>query len=482
MRRIGQAGHRCGDPDCAGCGRGLHVPAAADAARPLARHPHGAALEARRRPPRSRDIAGRRRGHRRRDLRHPAFQGIADADLDARDRPGARRHHRRRRQGHRLRRHLSRPRSSSRRLPFGDAPLGSRMRGFDRDYLRRAAEALRQRQARARRDPQQRPSGAARTARSNWRCGTQHPRAQRPHRPRRRDPAHAAELFRRRQAGARDGGRARRARARRASPRLRRPARRIIRLCDPERGARTRSRSTSAAWAATSRPIPSPICAPASRKATAISSAAPSTARSCCSAPSSISRTASSPRCACPADMTERRRHDAPCPRRRSAAQKARSDIAGVFVHATAVRNLIEHDAVTELGFPLRTILTIVFAAIIACAACLLAPGRRGDRLARPRCRLRCRRRRRFVHALALPADRARARGSCGARADDRLPLRDRRPRRALPAQELCALSRARGDRQHGRLRQDAGARRRDAQRHHVLLGSRRLLLDRRER
>jgi adenylate cyclase len=57
-----------------------------------------------------------------------------------------------------------------------------------------------------------------------------------------------------------------------------------------------------------------------------------------------------------------------------SAAQKARNDIAGVFVHATAIRNLLEHDAVTELGFPLRTVLTIVFAAIIACAACMLAP------------------------------------------------------------------------------------------------------------
>lgn len=56
-------------------------------------------------------------------------------------------------------------------------------------------------------------------------------------------------------------------------------------------------------------------------------------------------------------------------------AQKARSDVAGVFVHATAVRNLMERDAVTELGFPLRTILTITFAAIVACAACMLAPG-----------------------------------------------------------------------------------------------------------
>lgn len=57
-----------------------------------------------------------------------------------------------------------------------------------------------------------------------------------------------------------------------------------------------------------------------------------------------------------------------------STAQKARSDIAGVFVHATVVRNLIERDAVTELGFPLRTVLTAIFAAVIACAACMLAP------------------------------------------------------------------------------------------------------------
>lgn len=58
-----------------------------------------------------------------------------------------------------------------------------------------------------------------------------------------------------------------------------------------------------------------------------------------------------------------------------STAQKARSDIAGVFAHATAVRNLMERDAVTELGFPLRSILTILLATIVACAACVLAPG-----------------------------------------------------------------------------------------------------------
>lgn len=57
-----------------------------------------------------------------------------------------------------------------------------------------------------------------------------------------------------------------------------------------------------------------------------------------------------------------------------STAQKARSDVAGVFVHAAAVRNLIERDAVTELGFPARSLLTVVFALVVACAACMLAP------------------------------------------------------------------------------------------------------------
>ncbi|WFU39488.1 adenylate/guanylate cyclase domain-containing protein [Bradyrhizobium sp. CB82] len=48
--------------------------------------------------------------------------------------------------------------------------------------------------------------------------------------------------------------------------------------------------------------------------------------------------------------------------------------IAGVFVHATAVRNLMERDAVTELDFPLRSIVAIFFATIVAFAACLLVP------------------------------------------------------------------------------------------------------------
>ncbi|TWI01984.1 adenylate/guanylate cyclase domain-containing protein [Bradyrhizobium daqingense] len=62
-----------------------------------------------------------------------------------------------------------------------------------------------------------------------------------------------------------------------------------------------------------------------------------------------------------------------PAPER--AAQRARSAVAGVFVHATVIRNLIERDAVTELAFPARSIVTVAFALVIACAACMLAPG-----------------------------------------------------------------------------------------------------------
>jgi len=83
--------------------------------------------------------------------------------------------------------------------------------------------------------------------------------------------------------------------------------------------------------------------------------------------------------------------------------QKTRSDIAGVFVHATVVRNLIERDAVTELGFPARTLLTIAFALVVACAACMLAPGGAliawfGLTLAYAAMAVGA-----FVHALALP-------------------------------------------------------------------------------
>ncbi len=68
------------------------------------------------------------------------------------------------------------------------------------------------------------------------------------------------------------------------------------------------------------------------------------------------------PRCALP-------------PAQPSAGQFKRSTIAGVYVHATAVDNLIAHDAVVELGALPLTIIAIVFAALASLAARMLAPG-----------------------------------------------------------------------------------------------------------
>jgi len=57
------------------------------------------------------------------------------------------------------------------------------------------------------------------------------------------------------------------------------------------------------------------------------------------------------------------------------AGQFKRSSIAGVYVHATAVRNLIARDAVVETGRLPTALIAVVFAALAALAARLLAPG-----------------------------------------------------------------------------------------------------------
>jgi len=68
------------------------------------------------------------------------------------------------------------------------------------------------------------------------------------------------------------------------------------------------------------------------------------------------------PRCALPPTLT-------------TAAQFKRSSIAGVYIHATAVQNLMARDAVVELGrFP-STIIVIAFAALASLAARMLVPG-----------------------------------------------------------------------------------------------------------
>ena len=57
------------------------------------------------------------------------------------------------------------------------------------------------------------------------------------------------------------------------------------------------------------------------------------------------------------------------------AGQFKRSTIAGVYIHATAVDNLIAQDAVVELGAPPLTIIAITFAALASLAARMLTPG-----------------------------------------------------------------------------------------------------------
>jgi adenylate cyclase len=56
-------------------------------------------------------------------------------------------------------------------------------------------------------------------------------------------------------------------------------------------------------------------------------------------------------------------------------SQFRRSSIAGVYIHATAVHNLLTRDAVVELGRVPTAIIAIAFAALAALAARMLAPG-----------------------------------------------------------------------------------------------------------
>ncbi len=58
-----------------------------------------------------------------------------------------------------------------------------------------------------------------------------------------------------------------------------------------------------------------------------------------------------------------------------TAGQFKRSSIAGVYIHATAVHNLMARDAIVEPGGLPATMIAIVFAALAALAARVLAPG-----------------------------------------------------------------------------------------------------------
>ena len=185
-------------------------------------------------------------------------------------------------------------------VPFGDETLGSRLHGFDRDYLR--ALALGARDGKVvlgevqNQDSPVLPSPGQRAAVGFGRNIRPLNVYSDPDGVIRRVPltftvdgepvpSMAAELAAR-ASGAPPSREARQGRRRR----------------------RTRSRSTSRPAPTTSRPFRSPISAPAPRRATRTSSAAISTARSCCSARCSTSRTARSPPRALPRARRRRAR------------------------------------------------------------------------------------------------------------------------------------------------------------------------------
>ncbi len=180
--------------------------------------------------------------------------------------------------------------------------------------------------------------------------------------------------------------------------------------------------------------------------------------------------------------MTERRAHDVPCPPRRSAVQKARSDIAGVFVHATAVRNLMERDAVTELGFPAADVFSRSHSRRSSpCAACLLAPGGAVLTWFALTAAYAAVAVSTFVHALALPLTEPALAGlaALAMMIGYRFVVADREERFLRKSFALYLAPEVINSMVS--LRQDARARRRDAQHHHVLLGPQWLFVDRRE-
>ena len=78
---------------------------------------------------------GRHRS-RRGNLSHPAFQGLAHLHLDTRDCSGPHRRHRRRRARDRDRRGVPALDRAFQHPVRGAIPLGKRLHGFDRDFLR----------------------------------------------------------------------------------------------------------------------------------------------------------------------------------------------------------------------------------------------------------------------------------------------------------------------------------------------------------
>ena len=265
-------------------------------------------------------------------------------------------------------------------IPFGDDLLGGRMRGFDRDLPSIAREGGRRRQGGAGRSPARRridPAFAGTADRG--RPAEEYPPAQYLFRPRRCGAPGAADVSGQRQAGTLDGARTGVARARRRTGAGRGRQRDARRLPDSGRGAEYADAEFRGRRQRCSRPFRSRTCVPVSKATTRISSAANSPARPSSSARCSISKTARSPPNALRPGSMDRGRRVARCRRAAAAGQFKRSSIAGVYIHATAVHNLMARDAVVEPGRLPTALIAIAFAALAgACGANAGAGRRRG--------------------------------------------------------------------------------------------------------
>ena len=226
-------------------------------------------------------------------------------------------------------------------VPFGEETLGARVRGFDRDYLRALALGARAGKVVLGQVQHARPSGAALAGPARrGRPWPQHPRAQRVQRSRRRDPPHAAHLHGRRRAGAVDGGGARRARRPEVPPRRADFGRRAEHVHAQFRGRRDDIPTFSLADLR--------ACAEKGDK---------EFFRRAFRRQGRADRHLARRRG--PQDHLQALRHraggraDAPrcaLPRADGRPKFTRNSISGVYIHATAVNNLLRGDALTEFG------------------------------------------------------------------------------------------------------------------------------------
>ena len=156
-------------------------------------------------------------------------------------------------------------------------------------------------------------------------------------------------------------------------------------------------------------------------------------------------------------------------PARPQAPVPVSSTISGVYVHATAVSNLIRHDALTELNGVSAALVSALFALLVAGATLAFAPAAAAFVYVGATLGFAAIAAAVFDRAFVLPLVESTAAGLI-AHAATVYRVGGRRQGQAFPAQELCALSGAGADRQNGCREPPARARRRDADRHVVLL------------